>query len=114
MTFLPIPLDNNPPPAPLRVSHIIRTSCNNETCRFRLVTMLMDHNDNLDESTRRRRQTLVDFLRKSCRLGNDFDDEEIHRILGILGVNSFVVHDGGSDEANTDLVTILALLCCHI
>jgi len=64
----------------------------------------MDHNDVLDESSRRRRQTLVDFLRKSCRLGNDFDDDEIHRILGILSVNSFVVHDGGSDEANTDLV----------
>jgi hypothetical protein len=74
--------------------------------------MLMDHNDNLDESTRRRRQTLVDFLRKSCRLGNDFDDEEIHRILGILGVNSFVVHDGGSDEANTDLVTLF--FCCFV
>ena len=79
---------------------------------FRLVTMLMDHNDNLDESTRRRRQTLVDFLRKSCRLGNDFADEEIHKILGILGVNSFVVHDGGSDEANTDLVKKIPEIIC--
>ena len=40
-------------------------------------------------------------------LGNDFSDEEIHKILGILGVNSFVVHDGGSDEANTDLVKLI-------
>ena len=69
----------------------------------------MDHNDSLDEATRRRRQTLVDFLRKSCRLNNDFTDDEIHKILGILGVNSFVVHDGGSDEANTDLVKIIVI-----
>jgi hypothetical protein len=33
--------------------------------------------------------------------------QEIHRILGILSVNSFVVHDGGSDEANTDLGPML-------
>lgn len=36
--------------------------------------------------------------------GEDFSEAEIHRILGILSVNSFVVHDGGSDDVNTDLV----------
>ena len=64
----------------------------------------MDHNDLLDEATVKRRQTLVDFIRKSCKLAQDFTNEECHKVLGILSVNSFVVHDGGSDEANSDLI----------
>ena len=64
----------------------------------------MDHNDQLDEATVKRRQTLVDFLRKTCKLANDFSNEEVHRVLGILSVNSFVVHDGGDNEANSDLI----------
>ena len=64
----------------------------------------MDHNDQLDDASRKRRQTLADFLRKTCKLANDFSNEEVHKVLGILSVNSFVVHDGGSDEANSDLI----------
>ena len=64
----------------------------------------MDHNDSLDEATVKRRQTLVDFLRKTCKLANDFSNEEVHKVLGILSVNSFVVHDGGDNEANSDLI----------
>ena len=30
--------------------------------------------------------------------------QDIHHILGVLSVNSFVVHDGGSDETSTDLI----------
>ena len=30
--------------------------------------------------------------------------QDVHHILGILSVNSFVVHDGGSDETSTDLI----------
>ena len=71
---------------------------------FKLVMLLMDHNDRLDDGTKRRRQTLVDFLRKSCKLGEDFTEDECHRVLGILSVNSFVVHDGGADDASTDLI----------
>jgi len=71
---------------------------------YELVNLLMDHNDMLDEATVKRRQTLVDFLRKSCKLAQDFSNEEVHKVLGILSVNSFVVHDGGSDEANSDLI----------
>ena len=71
---------------------------------YQLVNLLMDHNDQLDEATVKRRQTLVDFLRKTCKLANDFSNEEVHKVLGILSVNSFVVHDGGSDEANSDLI----------
>ena len=66
----------------------------------------MDHNDQLEANNKKRRQTLVDFLRKSCKLDKDFSDFEVHRVLGILSVNSFVVHDGGSDEANSDLIGI--------
>ena len=64
----------------------------------------MDHNDLLDEATVKRRQTLVDFIRKSCKLAQDFTNEECHKVLGILSVNSFVVHDGGGDETNCDLI----------
>lgn len=71
---------------------------------YHLVCLLMDHNDQLDDNTRKRRQTLVDFLRKTCKLASDFSNEEVHRVLGILSVNSFVVHDGGDDEANSDLI----------
>ena len=66
--------------------------------------LLMDHNDQLDANAKKRRQTLVDFLRKSCKLADDFTDNECHRVLGILSVNSFVVHDGGGDETNCDLI----------
>ena len=71
---------------------------------YYLINLLMDHNDTLDEATVKRRQTLVDFLRKTCKLANDFSDEEVHKVLGILSVNSFVVHDGGDNEANSDLI----------
>ena len=71
----------------------------------------MDHNEQLEANCKKRRQTLVDFLRKSCKLANDFSDFEVHRVLGILSVNSFVVHDGGSDEANSDLIGNLKKNC---
>jgi len=71
---------------------------------YYLINLLMDHNDSLDEATVKRRQTLVDFLRKTCKLANDFSNEEVHKVLGILSVNSFVVHDGGDNEANSDLI----------
>lgn len=71
---------------------------------YHLVSILMDHNDNLDETTVEKRNKIVDFIRINCALAKDFDPEEIHHILGILSVNSFVVHDGGEDEVNTDLI----------
>ena len=64
----------------------------------------MDHNDNLEEATVKRRNQIVDFLRINCALSKDFTPSEIHHILGVLSVNSFVVHDGGQDEVNTDLI----------
>ncbi len=45
---------------------------------------------------------MVDFIRVTCRLGRDFSEEEVHHVLGILSVNSFVVHD--TDEDNMDLI----------
>ena len=35
----------------------------------------------LDEGTRKRRQTVIDFLRISCRLAADFTDQVSSRIL---------------------------------
>ena len=77
---------------------------------YHLVSILMDHNDNLDETTVEKRNKIVDFIRINCALAKDFDPEEIHHILGILSVNSFVVHDGGEDEVNTDLIGELSSL----
>ena len=66
---------------------------------YHLISILMDHNDNLDESTIEKRNKIVDFIQINCALAKDFDAAEIHHILGILSVNSFVVHDGGEDES---------------
>ena len=77
---------------------------------YHLISILMDHNDNLDESTVEKRNKIVDFIRINCALAKDFEPEEIHHILGILSVNSFVVHDGGEDEVNTDLIGTLIIL----
>ena len=76
----------------------------------------------VEEAARKHRQRVVDFIRVTCRLGQDFSEEEVnnvnmkitfcrklalfqsqvHHVLGILGVNSFVVHD--TDEGNLDLI----------
>ena len=41
-------------------------------------------------------RTVEDFTRSQF--------QDMHHILGILSVNSFVVHDGGNDETATDLI----------
>lgn len=62
----------------------------------------MDHKEALDEAALKYRQRVVDFIRKTCKLGSDFTDAEVHHVLGILSVNSFVVHD--TSEDNLDLI----------
>ena len=83
---------------PIRV--LLLKLCNPKI--YRLVSLLMDHKDSIDEATLKHRQKIADFIRKSCKLGGDFSEAEVHHVLGILSVNSFVVHD--TDEDNLDLI----------
>ena len=69
---------------------------------YHLVTLLMDHGDSLDETSKKHRQRVTDFILKTCKMGSDFTSAEVHHVLGILSVNSFVVHD--TDEGNLDLI----------
>ena len=69
---------------------------------YRLVALLMDHKEDLDDAAHRHRQKVVDFIRKTLKLAQDFTEEECHKVLGVLTVNSFVVHD--SEEGNMDLI----------
>ncbi len=39
---------------------------------YRLVSLLMDHKENLEEAAKKHRQRIVDFIRKSLRLAQDF------------------------------------------
>jgi hypothetical protein len=39
---------------------------------YRLVTLLMDHKENMDDSSNKHRQRVVDFIRKTLRLAQDF------------------------------------------
>ena len=45
----------------------------------------------------------LNMLSRNIILSKHFA-QDVHHILGILSVNSFVVHDGGSDETSTDLI----------
>ena len=65
---------------------------------FSLVCLLMDHQgDGQTENRRRRHKRIADIIRISWKFGSDFTEEEVIRILGILSVNSFCVHDGVED-----------------
>jgi len=83
---------------------------------FSLVCLLMDHQgDEQTESRRRRHKRIADIIRNTWRFGADFTEEEVIRILGILSVNSFCVHDGVED--GTGLIglypwTSLMSHCC--
>lgn len=69
---------------------------------FRLVSLLMDHRDQQTEAKRRRYTRVADLIRNSWHFAGDFTEEEVLRVLGILAVNSFCVHDGVED--NTGLI----------
>ncbi len=80
---------------------------------YRLITLLMDHRDKVDEATTRHRQRVVDFIRITCRLRDDFGEQEVHHVLGILSVSTFD-HDHSfyyyyyqlrRDETRIDFIT---------
>ena len=64
---------------------------------YRLVTMLMDHKENQSPAQQRRQLQIAELIRVTWGFGKDFSVNEVKHVLGILSVNSFVVHDGAED-----------------
>ena len=64
---------------------------------YRLVCLLMDHKENQSPAQQRRQTQIADLIRNTWGFGKDFSVNEVKHVLGILSVNSFVVHDGAED-----------------
>ena len=64
---------------------------------YRLVCLLMDHKENQSPATQRRQTQIAELIRITWGFGKDFSVNEVKHVLGILSVNSFVVHDGAED-----------------
>jgi len=61
---------------------------------YRLVCLLMDHKENQSPYQQRRQQAIAEQIRGAWGFAKDFSVNEVKHVLGILSVNSFVVHDG--------------------
>jgi len=82
---------------------------------YRLVCLLMDHKENQSPAQQRRQAQIAELIRITWGFGKDFSVNEVKHVLGILSVNSFVVHDGAED--GMDLIglypwTSLISHCC--
>jgi hypothetical protein len=64
---------------------------------YRLVCLLMDHKENQSPAQQRRQAQIAELIRVTWGFGKDFSVNEVKHVLGILSVNSFVVHDGAED-----------------
>ena len=69
---------------------------------YQLVTLLMDHKENQSPSQQRRQLQIAELIRNVWNFGKDFSINEVKKVLGILSVNSFVVHEGS--EPGLDLI----------
>ena len=61
----------------------------------------MDHKEALTDAKVKKYQKISDLIRHTWNFSDDFTHEEVTKVLGILSVNSFCVHDG--DEEGTGL-----------
>ena len=59
--------------------------------------LLMDHKEQQTAARRRRYKRVSDLIRITWGFIKDFTEEEVIKVLGILSVNSFCVHDGVED-----------------
>ena len=67
-------------------------------CRiYNLLSLLMDHQDQMTDSKRKRYKRISDTIRHHWNFAQDFTHEEVIKVLGILAVNSFTIHDGVED-----------------
>jgi len=64
---------------------------------YRLVCLLMDHKENQSPAQERKHNQLAELIRVTWGFAKDFSVNEVRHVLGILSVNSFVVHDGLED-----------------
>ena len=62
----------------------------------------MDHQEARTEAKLKKYRRISDLIRKRWNFKQDFTDEEVIKVLGILSVNSFCVHDG--EEEGTGLI----------
>ena len=62
----------------------------------------MDHKENQTPGQQRRQSQIAELIRNTWGFGKDFSVNEVKHVLGILSVNSFVVHDGS--EVGMDLI----------
>ena len=75
----------------------------------------MDHKEHQSPAQQRRQLQIADLIRNTWGFGKDFSVNEVKHVLGILSVNSFVVHDGVED--GLDLIgdhLILQIIKFHI
>ena len=57
----------------------------------------MDHKENQSPAQQRRQLQIAELIRNTWGFSKDFSVNEVKHVLGILSVNSFVVHDGAED-----------------
>ena len=62
----------------------------------------MDHKEARTETKLKKYRRISDLIRIRWNFKQDFTDEEVIKVLGILSVNSFCVHDG--EEEGTGLI----------
>ena len=54
----------------------------------------MDHKEAFTDSKLKKYKKISDLIRETWNFSEDFSPEEVTKVLGILSVNSFCVHDG--------------------
>ena len=64
---------------------------------YSLICLLMDHGEDLTDGQRKRYKRISDLIRLHWKFAKDFTEREVFKVLGILSVNSFCVHDGLED-----------------
>ena len=62
----------------------------------------MDHQEARTEAKLKKYRRISDLIRMRWNFKQDFTEEEVIKVLGILSVNSFCVHDG--EEEGTGLI----------
>ena len=68
----------------------------------------MDHREAFTEAKLKKYKKISRLIRHNWNFSEDFTEEEVTRVLGILSVNSFCVHDGLED--GTGLTGLLLVL----
>lgn len=93
ISYFNIPNDNYDAILPLRV--LLLKITNKRV--YDLICLLMGHEEALTETKLKKYKKISNLIRNIWNFCEDFTTEEIIKVLGILSVNSFCVHDGEED-----------------